>query len=131
MSVRIQMEALEPMTSTNEPGQPKPMTKGPGWVFRPFPFVLVGGKGQNDITVRDLNKMLVAAGLVKRDADLPASEVVRMIGGLEGKEIAVKFSLARGKDRDDSGNFKLFQRMAFAATGEAAAAQASDAPGNY
>jgi hypothetical protein len=131
MGVRINMEALEPMTSTNEKGQPKPMTKATGWVFRPFPFQIIGKKGLNEITVRDLNKMMIAAGVCKRDADLSAGEVMERIGEVEGKEIAVKFKLKAGNEKDDDGNWKLFQRMEFAAVGEAREAQRADAPGNY
>lgn len=130
LSVRINMEALEQMTSTNEPGQPKPMTKGPGWVFRPFPFILVNAKGQNDMTVRELNRMLAAGGVVDRRADLSAGEVVAKLATLEGKEVAVKFSLRKGNERDENGNFKLFQRMSFAAVGEQQAATANG-PGDY
>jgi hypothetical protein len=107
------------------------MTKPAGWVFRPFPFQLVGKKGQNDITVRDLNSILIAAGVCKRDADLSAGQVMEQISEVDGKEIAVKFSLSKGKDMDENGNWKLFQRMKFAAVGEAREVQRADAPGNY
>jgi len=109
-----------------------PVKKAPGHEIRPFPFELTaddGSQGQRqEISQRDLNKLLIAAKLVKKTDSLNKGQIIAMQGKLTGAKVLLRLTTRKGTKRDESGQFQVFQNIQFAAVGEQANGTA-EAPG--
>lgn len=116
VSVRMIYEAMEELVSTDG------TRLAPGYLFRPRPFQLCDANGKveqkNTFAQKDLNRQLIAGGLVAKGVTLPGRLIVPEMPKLEGKEVFIKLTTSTSSKRDKEGNFFINQNMAFAAVGE-------------
>lgn len=105
------------------------ISKAPGYLYRSrFPWVYRAAKNEQkaldeaDRGRRDIVRLEIAAGLLKKGAAPDEQTMLRNVGQLEGKQVLIKFSIRNGNKRDpETGEFQKFQNVVFSSPGAASA----------
>lgn len=94
--------------------------RAPGFVWKPrFPYTLQPPsekeEGQAEMGRRNVAKLAIALGLIRRGANPTIGELYRTVGKMKGRKVKLAFTTSNGKKRDpETGEFVKFQNVDFA-----------------